>query len=225
MDCDLQDPPEDVPRLLATAREGYDIVFARRMTRQHSGFRRWGARLYSKLVNRFTRTRLDGDFGSFTILSRKVVGAFLTLGDTSRHYLFILNWLGFESTCDRCRARRSATAAAARTRSRGSSGTPSTESSSRRQRCCNGSSTPDSRSPSSASAWRSAWRASYSWRRLRPGWTSLAVLILLIGGFIIIGTGVAGLYIGKIFDQVKGRPLFVIDERLDEQTPEQSPTN
>ena len=48
------------------------------------------------------------------------------------------------------------------------------------------------------------------------------MLILLIGGFIIIGTGVAGLYIGKIFDQVKGRPLFVIDERLDERTPEQA---
>ena len=46
-----------------------------------------------------------------------------------------------------------------------------------------------------------------------PGWTSLAVLLLLIGGFIIISTGVTGLYIGQIFDQVKDRPLYVIDER------------
>ena len=44
-----------------------------------------------------------------------------------------------------------------------------------------------------------------------PGWTSLAVLILLVGGFIIISTGVTGLYIGKIFEQVKDRPLYVVD--------------
>ena len=47
-----------------------------------------------------------------------------------------------------------------------------------------------------------------------PGWTSLAVLILIIGGFIIMSTGVTGLYIGKIFDQVKDRPLYVVAERL-----------
>jgi dolichol-phosphate mannosyltransferase len=45
-----------------------------------------------------------------------------------------------------------------------------------------------------------------------PGWTSLSVLVLLMGGFIILSTGVTGLYIGKIFQQVKGRPLYVIDE-------------
>jgi dolichol-phosphate mannosyltransferase len=47
-----------------------------------------------------------------------------------------------------------------------------------------------------------------------PGWTSLAVLILVLGGFIIIGTGVTGLYIGRIFEQVKDRPLYVIDKRV-----------
>jgi dolichol-phosphate mannosyltransferase len=47
-----------------------------------------------------------------------------------------------------------------------------------------------------------------------PGFTSLAVLILIIGGFIIMSTGVAGLYIGKVFDQVKGRPLYVIDQSI-----------
>ena len=47
-----------------------------------------------------------------------------------------------------------------------------------------------------------------------PGWTSLAVLLLLIGGFIIISVGLTGLYLGKVFEQVKGRPLFVIDERV-----------
>ena len=47
-----------------------------------------------------------------------------------------------------------------------------------------------------------------------PGWTSLAVLILLIGGFVIMSTGVTGLYIGKIFEQVKERPLYLTRERI-----------
>jgi hypothetical protein len=47
-----------------------------------------------------------------------------------------------------------------------------------------------------------------------PGWTSLAVLILVVGGFMIMSTGVAGLYIGKIFDQVRGRPLYVVAEKI-----------
>jgi dolichol-phosphate mannosyltransferase len=47
-----------------------------------------------------------------------------------------------------------------------------------------------------------------------PGFTSIAVLLLLIGGFIIMSTGVTGLYIGKVFEQVKGRPLYVIDKAI-----------
>jgi dolichol-phosphate mannosyltransferase len=53
----------------------------------------------------------------------------------------------------------------------------------------------------------------YFVHRPPPGYTSLAVLILLVGGFIIMSTGVSGLYVGKIFEQVKGRPLYVVDRR------------
>jgi hypothetical protein len=54
-----------------------------------------------------------------------------------------------------------------------------------------------------------------------PGWTSLAVPLLVVGGFIIMSTGVAGLYIGKIIKQVKQRPLYVIDERVGRESLEQ----
>ena len=55
--------------------------------------------------------------------------------------------------------------------------------------------------------------ALYFANRPPPGYTSLAVLILVVGGFIILSTGISGLYVGKIFEQVKGRPLYVIDRR------------
>ena len=48
-----------------------------------------------------------------------------------------------------------------------------------------------------------------------PGYTSIVVLLVLLSGFIIISLGVVGLYVGRIFDQVKGRPLFVVDEQID----------
>ena len=215
MDCDLQDRPEEVPRLLATAREGYDIVFARRKMRQHSRFRRWGARLYSRLVNAFMRTKLDGDFGSYSILSRKVVDAFLTLGDTSRHYLFILNWLGFESTAidveHAARHSGRSSYSLGRLLRHGIDGVVFQTTALLQWIIYAGFAIALLGVGLAVSLASLVLFATPP-----PGWTSLAVLILLTGGFIIVGTGVAGLYIGKIFDQVKGRPLYVIDERLED---------
>lgn len=54
---------------------------------------------------------------------------------------------------------------------------------------------------------------SHFMQRSYPGWTSIIVILLLIGGFIIISTGVAAMYIGKVFEQVKERPLYLVDER------------
>ena len=58
MDCDLQDPPEEIPRLWAAADQGYDIVFARRRSRRHSPFRRRAAWTYFKLMNVFLGTSI-----------------------------------------------------------------------------------------------------------------------------------------------------------------------
>src|SRR5438045_4779926 len=77
--------------------EGYDVVFARRKAKQHSLFRVMAAKAYFRLINFFTSTKMEGEHGSFSILSRKVVQAFLLLQDRDRHYLFILRWLGFKS--------------------------------------------------------------------------------------------------------------------------------
>jgi dolichol-phosphate mannosyltransferase len=52
-----------------------------------------------------------------------------------------------------------------------------------------------------------------------PGYTSIVVLLVLLSGFILISLGVVGLYVGRIFDQVKGRPLFVVDEAIDGDAP------
>lgn len=210
MDCDLQDPPEEIPRLLDAARGGYDIVLARRRQKKHSLFRRLAARGFFRLINLFSGTRFHGEYGNFSLISRKVVDAFSQLRDRDRHYLLILHWLGFSRTeIEFVHAARF-------------SGKSSYTLRSLLRHAFEGvffQTTRLLRWIVYLGFWISAsgvvlaayFVYQYLAHAVYPGWTSLAVLILLIGGFIISSTGIAGLYVGKIFEQVKGRPLYVVD--------------
>jgi polyisoprenyl-phosphate glycosyltransferase len=212
MDCDLQDPPEEIPVLHRTALEGYDIVFGRRRRRHERGFRRMATRAYLWTVNRFLKLDIDGSYGSFSIISDRVREAFLELRDKDRHYLFILYWLGFEHTSvDVGREERHA-------------GTSAYTFTTLVRHALDGiffQTTVLLRwivyfgfALSFLGAVLAAvFVAIYFTGHPYPGWTSLSVLLLIVGGFIIMSTGVAGLYIGKIFDQVKDRPLYVVDRR------------
>lgn len=213
MDCDLQDPPESIPMLYTKAREGFDIVLARRKRKRHSGARRLAARAYIWALRLFSGTKLEGEFGALSIVSRKVVDAFLELKDADRHYLFILDWLGFEHSsidvehAERHEGRSSYTFGKLVTHAFNGLAFQTTK----------------------LLRWivyagffvafaglSLAAFFIYSWvvHDPYPGWTSLAVLLLLLGGFIIMSLGVTGLYVGKIFSQVKERPLFVVDEEF-----------
>ena len=92
MDCDLEEPPEEIPRLYAKAQEGYEIVRAARLGRRHTGFRRAAGRVYRYL---FLETSRTTEYGTLSILSRKVVDAFLSLSERDREYQLMLDWLGF----------------------------------------------------------------------------------------------------------------------------------
>lgn len=212
MDCDLQDRPEDIPRLYEQASAGHDIVFARRKNRHHSWFRRLAARMYFKLLNVFVDAKLDGEYGTFSILSRRVLDEFLRFRDRRRHYLFILNWLGFEhAAIDVEHAEREAGASSYSLRrliAHALDGVFFQTTVLLRWIVYLGFIV------SFAGVGLAAYLIYFALVATPyPGWTSLAVLILLVGGFIIITAGVAGLYVGEIFDQVKERPLFIVDER------------
>lgn len=213
MDCDLQDPPELIAELYREARSGKDIVLARRKRKRHSFFRRIAARIYFRLMNVLAKARFDGEFGSFSIISRKVVDALLRFQDQDRHYLFILGWLGFRtSAIEYEHAPRHSGASAYSLRAL-------------IRHALSGlffQTTVLLRWIVYFGFWLSCagfllaayYVYMYFAHSVYPGYTSIAVLILLIGGFIIMSTGVAGLYIGKVFDQVKARPLYVIDQSI-----------
>jgi glycosyltransferase involved in cell wall biosynthesis len=213
MDCDLQDPPEVVPELYGRALEGFDIVLARRRAKKHSFFRLLAARIYFKFIALFLGVRISGEYGSFSIISAKVREAFLRVPDRDRHYLPILLWLGFEHTSieyehGERHAGESSYSLRALIRLAVEGVFFQT---------------------ASLLRWIVYLGFGVAFAGLvlaialivlaivvnpPPGWTSIAVLLLVIGGFIIVSTGVTGLYIGKIFQQVKNRPLYLIDEEI-----------
>ncbi len=214
MDCDLQEPPEEIARLHAKAQEGYDIVRATREGRRHSAFRRVSASLYRRMLSE-RENGGDIEFSTLSIISRKVVDAFLQLRDRDREYQLVLDWLGFSQ----------ATISFAHAEREGDS--PSAYGLRELARVA-----LDGMFFRTTVLLR--WivllgfvvavlggllglYAIYS-RYVEdtpPGYTSIVVLLVLLSGFIIISLGVVGLYVGRIFDQVKGRPLFVVDEQID----------
>ncbi len=216
MDCDLQDPPEALPQLYRKALEGHDIVLARRKRKRQSALRRLASALYWRALAAISNRRFDGEFGAFSVVSRPVIDAYLRFQDRDRHYLFILYWLGFD------------TVAIEYEHAERHSGASSYSLRALLRHALNGivfQTTTVLRwivyigfLVSSAGAALAAYLVYlYFSRTPPPGWTSLAVLLLVLGGFIIMSTGVTGLYIGKIFEQVKGRPLYVIDKRVNDE--------
>jgi polyisoprenyl-phosphate glycosyltransferase len=213
MDCDLQEAPEDIPRLWAAAGEGYDIVRTVRRGWRHSAFRRWTSRGYRRLT---LETDVRPDYSNLSLLSRRVVDAFLRLRDRDREYMIALDWLGFDSTAIEIEHHD---------RHAGRSGY-------NLQRLIGVA--LDGMFFRSTVLLRLVILLGFlvaligivlaafevidyfiQPQKTVPGYTSLAVLVLVMAGFIIVSVGVVGLYVGRIFEQVKDRPLFLIDQHAE----------
>jgi glycosyltransferase involved in cell wall biosynthesis len=213
MDCDLQDRPEDLPRLWAKAAEGHELVFTRRRARRQSPIRRLGARLYFRTRNFLLKTEFETEVGSFLMFSRKVANAFLEIRDKDRPHGLVLAWLGFDPVFVEVEHDQ-------RHSGRSSYTLPKLVAS-----AVNGlffQTTILLRwivylgfgVALCGFALAAVLVVFYAFVNPPPGWTSVAVLILLIGGVTITSLGVSALYVGKIFDQVKERPLYVVDRLL-----------
>jgi glycosyltransferase involved in cell wall biosynthesis len=216
MDCDLQDPPEDLPRLYAKALEGYDIVFGRRVRKPTGWLRGLVGRMYFRGIRTFAGADLDGQFGSFSVISRKVVEAFLTFKDQDRHYMMILTWLKFDTAAVDYQP-------AARYTGRSSYSLPKLI-----DHALDGvffQTTVLLRWIVYTGFGLAGLGLLLALRVVAaklvgtvfPGWTSLVAGGLFLGGFVILSTGITGLYIGKVFDQVRARPVYVIDRVVGER--------
>jgi glycosyltransferase involved in cell wall biosynthesis len=217
MDCDLQEAPEDIPRLWAAAREGYQVVRTIRRGRRHPPLKRWASRVYRRLT---LETDVRPDYSTLSLISRPVIDAFLALGDRDREYMVALDWLGFDATAVEIDHHERHSGRSGYTLGR------------LIQVALDGMffrSTALLRlvvllgfvvaAAGVALAVFEIVDYFAEPSKAVPGYTSLAVLVLLMAGFIIVSVGVVGLYVGRVFEQVKNRPLFVIDAELGDTEP------
>jgi len=212
MDCDLQDQPEEIIKLYNKAQEGYDAVFGKRMERQDSKKKRWASRLFIMLYDYLADSKTDPNIGNFSIISRKVVKNFHQLTEQHHPYTFFVIWLGFKRAYVEIEHAKRETG-------------KSSYNWKRLVTLAVDNIVSQSNKPlrmsikfGFAMSFLSALYAFYLVARyfltdeVAPGWTSVMVSIYFIGGLLFANLGFIGLYIGKIFDETKKRPIYVIDE-------------
>ncbi len=213
MDCDLQDPPEDIGKLYARYREGHQVILTRRVNKKHHPLKRLSSRCFGWLMSTFTDQQVMSEVGSFSLIGRPVIDAFLLFKDVNRHYLYILGWLGFDPVYVDYEHRERV------------SGRSSYSLRKLIRLAMQGVffQTTDFLQAivglglllfvfgMTVSIW-----AFYIAILGHPiaGWASTLIATSLLGGFVIFIQGVIGLYVGQIFDQVKDRPIYVVADRL-----------
>jgi len=210
MDCDLQDRPEEIPRLYAKAREGFDVVLARRGKRADPALKRLSSWLFYRLFSWLAEVEYGGQSGNFCIVSRKVIASLRTMRERLRFFGGLLYWVGFPTAhVDVQHSERHAG--------------KSTYTFAKLRRLALEIIIAHSDKPLRLSV-RFGFVLSFCafvygvyiflhaliYGSPVTGWASLIVSFYFLGGIIIALLGVIGIYLGKTFDETKKRPLYVI---------------
>jgi dolichol-phosphate mannosyltransferase len=213
MDADGQDPPELIPDLISKMNEGYDVVYAKRIKRANESlFKKWTASFFYKLLNKITSIEIPVDTGDFRIINRKVVDALKQMPEKQRYLRGQIAWLGFKQTpIEYERKGRNA---------------GETNYTYRKMiRLAIDAITSFSNWPlrlATISGFVCAFLgfililytlyAKFILKIYEPGWPSLMISIVFLGGIQLLGIGMIGEYIARINDNVKKRPLYLVDE-------------
>jgi polyisoprenyl-phosphate glycosyltransferase len=213
IDADLQDPPEVIHQMIAKWNEGFDVVYGTRIDRQgESLFKLATARGFYRLLNRLSDIPIPLDTGDFRLMSRSVVDILRAMPERDRFVRGMVSWVGFKQTAlPYSRSERFA----------GVSKYPLTK----MIRFAIDGILSFSTKPLQISvaigisaALLSVLGIGYAiFMRLFTniwveGWTALMIAVLFIGGVQLISVGILGEYIGRIYNEIKGRPLYVVKE-------------
>jgi dolichol-phosphate mannosyltransferase len=215
MDADLQDPPEVVGQMIEKWKDGYDVVYGRRLSRNgDSAFKQWTASLFYSLLGRLSSVDIPRDAGDFRLIDRKVLEAFLAMPEQDRFVRGMFAWLGFHQT---------EVAFHRLPRHAGETKYPLLK----MLRLAANGVIGFSDAPLRLAIWCgfavSAFAALYAayvglhWlfgdKSLVAGWASTIIIVSFLSGINMILTGIMGLYVGRIHGEVKRRPLYVVSEQ------------
>lgn len=215
MDADLQDPPEVIPALVAKWREGYDVVYAVRTERTGEGtVKRGTAALFYRLLRSVAKVDIPVDTGDFRLMSRRAVDALQRLRERHRFVRGLSSWIGFRQT---------AVPFVREARFAGETKYPLAK----MVKLAFDGITAFSFVPLQFATYLGFAAASVSFCYIvyailqkvltdAPvlGWASLIVAILFIGGVQLITLGIMGEYIGRIYEEIKQRPLYIVADTV-----------
>ena len=213
LDADLQHPPEVIPGLIAKARLGFDVVYAVRSEDDAAGpFKRLSAKLFYFILKRLTSLELPEGAADFRYMSRRVVNVLLAMPERHRFLRGMTRWTGFRQTfisyqrCDR-------------------SGGRSKYGFAKMMMLAWDAVTSFSALPLRLAGVMGVAVSLLGFVYLAyaialhvftnstvSGWTSVTAAVLVLGGVQLICLGIFGQYLGRMYEDVKGRPLFLVDE-------------
>lgn len=212
LDCDLQDQPKEVLKLYNKAQEGFDVVLAKRKNRQDSFFKKMNSKLFSIIYSYLTETKFDSSIANFGIYNKKVIVEVVKMNDYIKSFPLFISWVGYNTTSIEVEHAK---------RQEGSS----SYSLSKLISLAFNTIISFSNKPLklfvkfglvvSIISFIVGLFTIYQYLKgeiLVLGYSSLIVSIWFLSGVIITTIGVVGIYIGKIFDQSKGREAYIIDK-------------
>ncbi|AJY76502.1 glycosyltransferase family 2 protein [Paenibacillus beijingensis] len=211
IDADLQDPPELIFDMIAKWKEGFEVVYAQRVKRKgETLFKKWSASLFYRVLRASTEIAIPVDTGDFRLMDRKVVSELKKLPENNRFVRGLVSWIGFRQTAiEYERDERLA----------GETKYPLK----RMVKLCLDGITSFSIKPLKISGYLGAllsgsgfiylfyvlYMALFTDQTLR-GWASLVSVMLIFNGCVLLMLGILGEYIGRIYDETKGRPLYIV---------------
>jgi glycosyltransferase involved in cell wall biosynthesis len=215
IDADLQDPPEVIRQMLARWHEGYDVVYGTRIERDgESAFKRASAKAFYRLLNRLSDIAIPLDTGDFRLMSRRVVEALRTMPERDRFVRGMVSWVGFKQVAlPYRRAERFA----------GETKYPLRK----MLRFATDGLLSFSTKPLQLSIGLGAFSSLLAFAgivyalgvrlftdRWVEGWAGLFIAVMFLGGVQLITVGILGEYVGRIYNEVKRRPLYVVGETV-----------
>ena len=215
MDADLQDPPEVILGMVEQWRAGYDVVYGVRGEREgESAFKKFSASLFYRLIHRITNVNIPVDTGDFRLMDRRVVEALSQMPERHRFLRGMVSWVGFKQT-----------GVVYRRHSRFAGQTNFTLG--KMVGFALDAITSFSYFPLQLASWLGFVIAAISslsifgvifmrlFGKARPllGQATTLVSVLFLGSIQLICTGILGEYLGRVYDEVKGRPLYLVKQR------------
>lgn len=214
IDGDLQDPPELIPDMIEIWRSGFDVVYGKRKSRHgETFFKKFTAKIFYRLLGKLTDVDIPVDTGDFRLIDRKVCEALKQLPERSRYVRGLMSWVGFKQTAIEFeRSERFA----------GETKYPLKK----MLKLAMDGIMSFSYKPLRIASYLGTFLSLASFLYLifvllqklifpesaQSGWASIIAVSLFFNGIILLMLGIIGEYIGRIYDEAKGRPLYIISE-------------